>query len=95
MTSLFYFLLPAVILTGLVIFLAIRRKQNGRFELYTTALHNENHGRYILALNNYEEALDEIRRLNTRHSFRKKILQRIKIIRSTVGYEENFHQRRG
>jgi hypothetical protein len=72
---------------GLILF--YRRKNNTT--LYSEGVRNENAGRYALALHNYEEALLEARKLKVNERFGKRITQKIKILRSTIDYEKNFH----
>jgi hypothetical protein len=59
-------------------------------DLYCEGLRNENNGSYQLALYNYENALNEIRKLRRNSKFGRKIADRIRIIRTTMEYENNF-----
>ncbi len=80
---------------GILIFLFILYKKNSHTELYSEGVRNENDGLYNQALHNYEDALSEIRKLNTHDKFGEKIAQRIKILRTTMDYEKNFQHSRG
>jgi hypothetical protein len=51
---------------------------------------NENDGHYTIALQNYEDALHEIRKLRLDNKFGEKIADRIKILQTTIDYEKNF-----
>ena len=96
MTSSIYLLIFIIpVICGLFVFLFIAYKKNGHTELYSEGLRNENDGQYTLALHNYEDALSEIRKLNTNDKFGEKIAQRIKILRTTIDYEKNFQTGRG
>jgi hypothetical protein len=59
-------------------------------ELYSEGLRNENNGSYRLAVNNYENALSEIRKLRRNNKFGRRIADRIRILRTTIEYENNF-----
>ena len=59
-------------------------------DLYCEGLRNENNGSYRLALHNYENALREIGTLRRNNKFGRKIADRIRILRTTIEYENNF-----
>jgi hypothetical protein len=63
-------------------------------ELYYEGLRNENNGSYQLALRNYEDALSEIRKIRRNNKFGRKIADRIRILRTTIAYENNFQTNR-
>ena len=83
-----------IILIAVVIFIAFY-KRNGHTELYSQGVRNENDGNYVLALRNYEDALREARKLKLGKKFGAKIAQRIKLLRTTIDYENNFQIGRG
>jgi hypothetical protein len=86
-------IIPVVCAIPVILYIAYKR--NGHTELYSEGLRNENDGQYGLALHNYEDALSEIRKLNTNDKLGEKIAQRIKILRTTMDYEKNFQHGRG
>jgi hypothetical protein len=91
MTSLFYvtiFVLPIVTILSVLFYLL--QKQNSHTELYSEGLHDENDGRYETALRKYEDALSEIRKLRLDDKFGHKIAARIRVLRTTIEYENNF-----
>ncbi len=91
MTSLFYvavFVLPIATVLGVLFYLF--KKQNSHTELYSEGLRDENNGSYETALHKYEDALNEIRKLRLDDKFGHKIAARIKILRTTIEYENNF-----
>jgi hypothetical protein len=77
--------IPSIIMTLLEL-----RKKNNYFRLYNLGIQNENSGNYQLALHNYEGALSETLKLSTGKGFRDKIIQKIKILHTTINYEKNF-----
>lgn len=79
----------------IIILSLIRHKQNSHTELYSEGVRNENDGRYKMALRNYEDALSEIRKLKLNKKFGTKIAERIKILRTTIDYEQTFNNSRG
>jgi hypothetical protein len=91
MTSLFYviiFVLPIVTILSVLIYLL--QKQNSHTQLYSEGLRDENNGRYETALHKYEDALNEIRKLRLEDKFGHKIAARIRVLRTTIDYENNF-----
>lgn len=92
MPSSFYLpLLVILVIPGLLILITILQKKNSRTKLYIEGVRNENEGHYNLALHNYEDALSEIRRLNVKNHLRRKIDERVKILRTIIEYEKNFY----
>ncbi len=89
-TSFYFFLFIASIILGLVIIFIVLRRKKSRTGLYSEGIRNENDGRYNLALHNYEDALNEIRKLRMKRSLMKTISGRIKILHTTIEYEKNF-----
>jgi hypothetical protein len=88
--SFYLFSFIVLIILSFTIFLIAHYKKIGHTELYKQGVRNENDGRYIIALQNYEDALSEVRKLKMDNKFEKKIAERIKILQTTVDYEKNF-----
>ena len=84
------FILP--ILIGLFAIVYLFHKRNTHTELYSRALHHENNGSYELALHNYEDALSEVRKLRLNDKFGHKIAAKIRVLRTTIEYENNFQK---
>jgi len=88
MSPLIYLLLiVALVIIIIVVLLFARYKKNSHTELYKEGVRNENDGQYTLALQNYEDALSEIRKLKVDNKFGDKILERIKMLRTLIDYE--------
>jgi len=88
MSPLIYLLLfVALVIIIIVLILIARYKKNSHTELYKEGVRNENDGQYVLALQNYEDALSEIRKLKGDNKFRDKISDRIKMLRTLIDYE--------
>jgi len=64
------------------------KKINSGNELYDEGVRNENNGDYVAALKSYQEALQG---MNPESKLRDQIIQRIKIIKLTLDYENQFH----
>ncbi|HTI11302.1 MAG TPA: hypothetical protein VL832_22170 [Puia sp.] len=90
--SQYLLLFVSLAVIALAIILFILHKKNSHTELYSEGVRNENEGHYRLALRNYEDALQEIRKLKINKEFGKKIAGRIKILRTTIDYEKNFQE---
>jgi len=96
MPFIFYLLLINLpVLFGIAIVAIISYKKRNPVQLYSEGLRNENNGFYKLAVQNYECALIENRKLNISKKFDEKIVQRIKILQSTIDFERNFQDGRG
>ena len=91
-SSLYFLLFIVLIVIALVAIVFILHKKNSNTELYSEGVRNENNGLYNQALHNYTDALNEARKLNIDNKFRVKIAQRIKILRTTIDYENNFQE---
>jgi hypothetical protein len=89
LSSLYLFLLIISMILTLVIVFVAHYKKNSHTELYREGVRNENDGRYLLALQNYEDALSEIKKLKLDNKFGVKIAERIKILRTFIDYEKN------
>ncbi len=88
MSPLLYLLLfIALVIIVIVVVLIARYKKNSHTELYKEGVRNENDGQYSLALQNYEDALSEIRKLKVDNKFGDKISERIKMLRTLIDYE--------
>ncbi len=85
------FLTPILFVAVIVVYLIY--KKNSHTGLYAEGVRNENNGNYEQALHNYEDALSEIRKLRLNDKFSIKITERIKILRTTIEYENNFQVR--
>src|SRR5580693_9236907 len=90
-SSQYLLLFVIMIVLALVVAVVVLFSRNSHTDLYSEGLRNENDGQYNKALQNYEEALNEIRKLKLDNKFGEKITQRIKILRTTIDYEKNFH----
>jgi hypothetical protein len=91
MPSSIYILLLILLISVIVaIVLVARYKKTSHTELYREGVRNENDGRYKLALQNYEDALIEIKKLKLDNKFGVKIALRIKILRTFLEYETSF-----
>ncbi|HSZ86433.1 MAG TPA: hypothetical protein VK787_10400 [Puia sp.] len=88
--SFYLFSFITLLVLSFIIFLVAHYKKNSHTELYKQGVRNENNGRYTIALQNYEDALSEVRKLKIDNKFGKKIAERIKILQTTVDYEKNF-----
>jgi hypothetical protein len=89
-SSLYLLLFITSMILALVIVLIANYKKNSHAELYKEGVRNENDGHYMQALQNYEDALSEIKKLKLDNKFGAKIAQRIKILRTFVDNEKSF-----
>jgi len=83
-------LITASIALVIVIVFFAQSRRNSHTELYREGVRNENDGHYDLALQNYEDALSEIKKLKLDNQFGIKISQRIKVLSNFMLYEKNI-----
>ena len=88
--SIYMLLIITSIILGVIIVFIARYKKNNYTELYREGVRNENDGHYLLALQNFEKALNENRKLKLDNKFGIKISQRIKVLRYFTLYENSF-----
>jgi outer membrane protein assembly factor BamD (BamD/ComL family) len=91
-STFFLVLIISLVLICVAILVFLWQKQNAHTELYSEGVRNENAGQYEQALHNYEDALNEIRKLRMSKRFGSKIVQRIKVMRTLINYEKAFHR---
>ncbi|HXB44177.1 MAG TPA: hypothetical protein VNV85_08985 [Puia sp.] len=89
-SSLYLALTIFSITAALVAVIILRYKQINSTELYREGVRNENDGHYKLALQSFEKALNENRKLMLDTKFGVKISQRIKVLPNFMGYEDSF-----
>jgi hypothetical protein len=80
-----------VVILLIVLFIKLYRKDN-HAALYSEAVVHENEGHYEIALHQYENTLNVIRKKKANDELDQKITQRIKILRATIDYEKNFQK---
>ena len=91
-SSLYLLLISSCMLVFIVIiFFVVAHKRSRHTQLYSKGMRHENAGDYNLAIHNYEDALNEIVKRKQDKEFASKIIQKIKILRTTIDYEKNFH----
>ena len=83
-----FYILFIVLFIGAILF--YRHRRSSYSQLYGEGIRNENKGHYNLAIQNYEEALKEIKGPRINNKLGSKISQRLKILRATIDYEKNF-----
>lgn len=93
MSSSLYLLLfiSSILVFGVIIFFGVSHKNTRLTKLYSEGMRHENAGDYNLAIHNYEDALNEIVKRKQDKEFANKIVQKIKILRTAIDYERNFH----
>jgi CRISPR/Cas system-associated protein Cas5 (RAMP superfamily) len=87
------FILPVIIAIGIGVY--IFYKKNSYSGFYKEGVRNENDGRYDEALHNYEDALSENSKPNINRKLNQKIIERIKMLRTTIDFEDNFRMKAG
>jgi hypothetical protein len=93
MPAYLYLLLPiALVAICLILVFYTSHKKNIHTELYMEGIRNENNGLYKRALNNYEEALTEIRKNKIPNKLGKKINDKIKMLHTIIEYEAQFER---
>lgn len=66
------------------------KKKNLPVRLFMEAQKNENDGRLEEAVITYESALDEVRKFKFHGSLKNKIIDKLKVLHTTIEYKNNF-----
>ena len=89
----FYNFLPFLMLLLLIIFLIrsiVLQKKNIPVGLYVEALRSENSGHFEAAVINYENALNEVKKIRFHSSLKNKIIEKIKVMHTIIEYKNNL-----
>ncbi|MEO5945445.1 MAG: hypothetical protein ABIP79_01415 [Chitinophagaceae bacterium] len=79
-----------VIISGRLYFVR-KRKRNIPVVLFVEALRNENDGHFKEAVFSYERALLEAKKNRSQKYLETRITEKLKILHSTINYENSFH----
>ena len=79
------------IITILVISSIMAKKQNLPVRLFIEAQKNENDGHFEEAVVTYESALDEVKKFRFHGNLKNKILSKLKVLNTTIAYQNNLH----
>ena len=91
----YFFYLFLIIVLGILVVAVVfitQYNKNNHTELYREGVRSENDGEYLIALQKFEEALVENRKLKLDYKFGAKISDRIKVLRSLILFENNFQR---
>ena len=80
-----------VIITILVISSILVKKKDLPVRLFIEAQKTENDGHFEEAVITYESALDEVNKLRFHSSLKNKIIDKLKVLHTTIEYKNNFH----
>jgi CHASE3 domain sensor protein len=81
-----------LLLVSLVRFLILKKKKkNMPVRLFSLALKNENNGRLEEAVNTYESALVEVKKIRFHNDLQKKITEKLKVLNTMIEYDRNCH----
>lgn len=87
----YYYIFSIILLT--IIFILIRsfilRRKNIPVQLFNEALKNENSGYFEEAVITYETALNEIKKIRFHGTLKNKIIDKIKVLRTILEYNNN------
>ena len=73
----------------LVLRFLVSPKKNISVDLFNEALRNENNGLYEEAIANYENALSEVNKTRFHSTFKKKIIEKLKVLHSLINYNNS------
>ncbi len=87
----YYYILLLMMLSVAVAWIrsVILRKKNVPVELFMKALRNENSGQFEEAVNTYENALSEFKKMRFHRNLKNKIIEKIKLLRAIIEYRKN------
>ena len=78
------------IITIAVITSILLNKKTLPVRLFIEAQKNENDGRYEEAVITYESALEEVKKFRFHGSLKNKIIDKLKVLHTTIEYNNNF-----
>ena len=89
-------ILSVIIMLALIIIFLFRQfvlqKKNVSGELFAEALRNENSGHFETAIETYERALNEARKIRFQdNSLEIKITEKLKVLHTVMEYKNGFH----
>jgi len=67
------------------------KKKDLPVRLFIEAQKTENDGHFEEAVITYESALDEVNKLRFHSSLKNKIIDKLKVLHTTIEYKNNFH----
>ena len=73
----------------LVLLFLVSPKKDISVDLFNEALRNENNGLYEEAIANYESALSEVNKTRLHNTFKKKIIEKLKVLHSLINYNSS------
>ncbi len=79
-----------VIITILVINSILVKKKSLPLRLFIEAQKNENNGHFEEAVITYESALDEARKFRFHGSLKNRIIDKLKVLHTTIAYKNSF-----
>ena len=80
-----------IIITILMISSIMAKKNNLPVRLFIEAQKNENDGHFEEAVVTYESALDEVKKFRFHGNLKNKILSKLKVLNTTIAYQNNLH----
>ncbi len=81
-------LIVLIVMAFAAVFL-FRSKKYTYSALYDEGIKNENNGFFTAALENYNNALIEIEKYKFHEKMKEQVIQKIKVIKSTIEYESH------
>ena len=87
--SLYIGLFIVLLLITFSIAILFPRKKYTYTKFYTEGIRNENDGHFAAALENYNNALAEIKKYKFHEKMKQQLIQKIKVLKSTIEYESH------
>lgn len=90
---LYYYFLFIIILSLILFFIysLFKSRKDIPAKLFYEALRNENSGHFEEAIVTYECALDEAKKRKFHNSLKNKIVEKLKVLHTTIEYKNSFH----
>lgn len=79
-----------VIITIAVISSILINKKTLPVRLFIEAQKNENNGRFEEAVTTYESALEEVKKVRFHRTLKNKIIDKLKVLHTTIEYKNSF-----
>lgn len=89
MHLLIYVAAIVVLVIAFSIFFLLHGKKDSYTELYNEGIKKENNGYFTAALEDYNKALAEVEKYKFQDKVKDRIIQKIKVLKSTIEYESH------
>ena len=87
----YYYVYSAILLSVAILFTRyiMHKGKNASVRLFVEALKNENSGHFEEAVIDYQNALDEVKKIRFHNNLESKIVGKLKVLNTVIAYTNN------